>query len=261
MSSGAHHSSVAARSASATSASSSASAPAVTCSGAEALDEPGEDLVVEFALAGERPIACAQHLVLEALELRGDEALGGSDRLTADVVLRHLLGVAARDLDEKSLHAVVAELEPGEPGALALAPLEIQEKLIRMGSDAAQLVELGVVTGRDHLTVAHQARRLGGDRGGEQAHRRPRAPESARGAPRGAASRWARASRAVAGSRIERAAQLRQVARPCRAQRHPREYALDVADSAQRIAQRTEAAAVDQRTERLVTWPQQLRGR
>src|SRR5256886_16144192 len=57
-----------------------------------------------------------------------------------------------------------------EPRALALAPLQLEEELIGVGGDAPQLIELGVVAGGDHLAVAHQRGRLGGDGGSEQSH-------------------------------------------------------------------------------------------
>src|SRR5262249_32645204 len=60
----------------------------------ESVDEPRQYLLVQLALARERLVARAEHPVLEALELGGDEALGGAHRLAADVVLRYPLGVA-----------------------------------------------------------------------------------------------------------------------------------------------------------------------
>src|SRR2546430_8102517 len=39
-----------------------------------------------------------------------------------------------------------------------------------VGGDAPQLIELGVVAGGDHVAVAHQRGRLGGDGGSEQSH-------------------------------------------------------------------------------------------
>ena len=50
---------------------------------------------VELALARQRLLARAQHLVFEALELGRDEALGDLHRLPADVVLRHAVGLAS----------------------------------------------------------------------------------------------------------------------------------------------------------------------
>src|SRR2546430_15857275 len=99
-------------------------------------------------LTRERLIARAQHPLLEALQLLGDEALGGLHGLATHVVLRHTLGIAARDFDEEALHAVVAELEAGEPRALAFAPLQLEQELIGVGGNAPQLIELGIVADR-----------------------------------------------------------------------------------------------------------------
>ena len=56
---------------------------------AESVDELRQHFFVEFALARQRLLARPEHLVLEALELGRDEALGVLDGLPADVVLRH----------------------------------------------------------------------------------------------------------------------------------------------------------------------------
>jgi hypothetical protein len=80
-----------------------------------------EQFLVKFLLARERAIAGAEHLVLEGLEFRGDESLGGFHGLAAQIVRRNRIRLAAVDLDEKALHAVEAELEAGQAAALALA--------------------------------------------------------------------------------------------------------------------------------------------
>ena len=51
-------------------------------------DQKVQQRFVQFLLAAERSIAGAEHLVLESLELRGDEALGGFDGLAALIVFR-----------------------------------------------------------------------------------------------------------------------------------------------------------------------------
>jgi len=45
------------------------------------------------------------------------------------------------------VHAVVFDLEVGDAGALALARLQRQQKVVAVGLDGAQLVELGVEAG------------------------------------------------------------------------------------------------------------------
>ena len=64
----------------------------------EAVGELREHLLVELAFARQRFLARAEHLVLEALELGRDEALGVLHGLPADVVLGHVVRLRARSL-------------------------------------------------------------------------------------------------------------------------------------------------------------------
>src|SRR5580700_10801753 len=130
----------------------------------EAVGELRQDLLEQLLLTREGAVACAQYLVLEALELGGDEALGGLHRLTPQIVLRHPLRVPSRDLDEEALHAVVAQLQSRDAGTLALAAFQLEQELVRVRRDAAQLIEIRVVTDRYDITLAQDGGRLGGDR-------------------------------------------------------------------------------------------------
>ena len=58
---------------------------------------------------------------------RRDEALGVGQRLLAHVVGRHAIEVGARDLEVVAEHAVVADLERPDAGALALARLDLED--------------------------------------------------------------------------------------------------------------------------------------
>ena len=123
--------------------------------------------------------------------------------------------------------------------------------------DAPQLVELGIVAGRDHVTFAQQHRGFFGDGPLQQpddvvviAHGLRELDHQRRfyllqhGAQRG--------------QHADRGAQRREITRPRAAQRHAAQDALDVADGAQRFAQALEAARVDQQRQRLVAAPQFL---
>src|SRR4029077_9792524 len=181
----------------------------------ERVDETRQDLFIELPLARECLVARSQHPVLEALELLGDEALGRLYGLAAHVILRHSLGIAPRNLDEEPLHAGVAALERRKSGALALAPLELEKELISVGCNTPQLVELAVVAWGDHVAIAHERRGLGGDGGGEQRHDVLMLAHPAAQLPD--QRRIERLERGPHGrQRSERAAQLRQVARPRR---------------------------------------------
>ena len=257
MSSGRSTRALQARSASAASASISASAAALACSGPSASMSCVSTCLVQLALARQRALARAEHLVLEALELRGDEALRRLHGLAADIVLRHALGVAPRDLDEEPLHAVVAELEAREPGALALAPLQLEQKFIGVRGDAPQLIELGVVAGGDHLAVAHQRGRLVGDRGARAARALRRARRCARAAAAAAGSRAPASAARSAGSA---ASELRSCVRSRgRAERSATRARMRSTSPTPRSCSRSalEAPPIDQRAERVIALAQQ----
>jgi len=109
------------------------------------LDQPIDQALVEFTLAGERPIPGAQDAILERLELGRDVALGVLHGLPAHPVGRHLVRLAAADFDVVALHTVVAEAQVGEAGALTFARLELEQCFVAVLADAPQLVEIGVV--------------------------------------------------------------------------------------------------------------------
>ena len=110
----------------------------------------------ERLLPHQRPLARAQHLVLEALQLLGDVALGALERLAPGVLGRNALGVAAPQLDVVAVHTVVAHFERGDTGTLALAPFQVEQKAIGILGQGAQAVEFGVEAGRDRPAVAQQ---------------------------------------------------------------------------------------------------------
>ena len=112
--------------------------------------EPLQQRFPQHPLAGERTLACAEHLVLETFELRRDEPLGVLDGLATQIIGRHLGRLAARQLDEEALHAVVAELELRKAGTGAFARFELEQEGIRVRGDVPQFVEFGIVPGGDH---------------------------------------------------------------------------------------------------------------
>ena len=99
-------------------------------------DQFAKHVLVELALARERLVARAEHFILEAFELRRDEALCGFHRLPAQVVGRHALGMRARDLDEESLHAVVAK------ASAARMPLRSRSRCSSSSRNSSVLVEM-----------------------------------------------------------------------------------------------------------------------
>ena len=90
---------------------------------------PPSRRLVQQLLARERALLRGQRLVLEALQLRRDVALGVFQRLAAPVIFGNLVGLRARDFDVEAVHAVVFDLEIGDTAARALASLEIEQEL------------------------------------------------------------------------------------------------------------------------------------
>ena len=170
------------------------------------LDHP----LVELAFEGEGAFARPEHLVLELLELRREIALHGLEGLPPDVFEGDPVRARrARDLDVVAVHPVVAHLEPREPGAGALARLELGDVPLRVVADVAQAIELGVEAGGDDPAVANGERRRlddgrlevrpkrgevadpGGELGGERAVD-PLDPLAQRGERPEAVRSWAR---------------------------------------------------------------------
>ena len=84
------------------------------------------------------------------------------------IVRRYRVGLTAVDLDEEALHAIEAELQAGQAAAFALAPFEIEQELLGVAAEQAQLIELCIVAWRDHAAVAKKVRRRVDDRANQQ---------------------------------------------------------------------------------------------
>ena len=214
-----------------------------------------QQLFVEGLLPRQGALAAAEHLILEALELGGDVALDALQGLAAHVLRGHLVGAGAPELDVIAVDAVVAHLEGGDAGARALSGLEIQQELIGVGGQGAQLIELGIVAGGDHPAVADQHRGLLDDGPREQVdHLRvladgPVQPPEQRGRLAGLLPDQP----AQARQGDEGVPQDRKVPRSCRAQGHPGQDALQVADAREYLAQGLGTGPIDQGRKHLVT--------
>ncbi|MDT4826313.1 hypothetical protein FQZ97_596220 [compost metagenome] len=134
------------------------------------------------------------------------------------------------------MHAVELHAQVADAGALALADLELEQKVVAVLADLAQLVELGVVAGGDHAAVAHQRRRIGLDRAHQQvgAARRRREAFGDLRQQRGGARQQ---RRQLLGLR-QRKLQRHEFARAHLAQRDARRDAFHVARVLQLLAQR-----------------------
>ncbi len=215
--------------------------------------------VVEFFFASQRAIAGAQHLVLERLQLGRDEALGGLHGLPPQVLRGDAIGLAAIHLDEKSLHAIEAELEARQPAALAFAALEFQQKLLGVAAEQAQFVEFRVVARRDHAAVAQEMRRRLGERARQHGVLVAMVGKLARELlqqRRGRLVQDRTQGLVEPRQRRECRPQLSEIAWPRRAQRHARQNALQVADRPQPLGQRHMTRGLDQRRHGVVADPQ-----
>ncbi len=122
--------------------------------------KPIEDAALDF----QRAVAGVEDARLQFRKLdRGKADLVGGG-LTVDEGVRHRqhpVGMGGGGLDEISQHVVVPDLQalhPGPGGVIGLHPGDHAAPLV---AQAAGLVQIGVVTGRDETAIATQQRRLG----------------------------------------------------------------------------------------------------
>ena len=127
-------------------------------------DQMVQQGVVQDSLPRQRPILGVQHLVLEFLQFRSDVTFRALEGLAAEIVGGHRLRLGAGHLDVVAMHPVETELESADAGALAFPRFQFHQILIGAFAQAAQLVEFGIVAGRDHPAIAQGLRRVGNDR-------------------------------------------------------------------------------------------------
>ncbi|MNM60415.1 hypothetical protein D3C81_716940 [compost metagenome] len=220
-------------------------------------DQGFQQGVVEHLLAGQGAALGRQRLVLECLELRGDEALGALEGLAADVVARCLFGLPGRQLDEIAVYAVVADFEVGQTRAGFFAGFEIDQELAGVLAHGQQLVQLVVVAGLEHAAVANDRWRVIDDRPLEQAGQLRVGPGD------GCQARQVRRLEFGHGvlqfrQSAQRIPQARQVTGACVAQTDTGEDPLEVADFLELRLQLLEAVAVEQAADRILTRLQHL---
>ncbi len=143
------------------------------------------------------------------------------------------------------MDAVVADLQVGQAGAGLLARFQVHQELSGVFAQRLQLVQLGVIAGLDHATVADHRRRVVDDRLGQQFG------EFGIGADGGGQRLQVRRFQFGHGvlqvrQRRQRVAQARQVARAGVAQADAGEDAFEVADFLELRLQVLEAVAFQQ---------------
>ena len=164
-----------------------------------------------------------------------------------DEGLGDLVGVGRRDLDVVAQHVVVAHLEPGDAGLLAVACLEPGDQPAALVAQGHQLVEVGGVARRDEAAVAGDQRQLGPERPVQAVDQGVVAPQ-----PRvHGGDRLGRRAQAGLGqvaaqhrSLAQRVAQGGQVARPATPHGEPRQGALDIGTAPEHRAQGPAQAAL-----------------
>jgi len=85
--------------------------------------------IVERAFTCECPLLGRQGFVFEGLQFRRDVALGVLQRLAPAIVVRHLVGLAARDFDIEAMHLVVFDAQIADAGTGPFACFEVDQEL------------------------------------------------------------------------------------------------------------------------------------
>jgi len=119
-------------------------------------------------LARQRPLLGGQGLVLEGLELGGDEALGVFEGLSAAVVVGHTVELTLGDLDVKTVHLVELHPQVGDAGAGPFTAFKLQQKAVAVVLNGTQLIELRVKPVGHHTAVTHQGGGFGVQRAQQQ---------------------------------------------------------------------------------------------
>ena len=127
---------------------------------AQVLLQAADQVLVQCLFARQGAFARGQHLVLELLQLGGDEALRALQGLATHIVVGRIGGARLADLDVIAVHPVVADLEAVDAGALALAGLQVEQELVGVLRQGAQLVQFGIVAAGQHPAVAQHHRRV-----------------------------------------------------------------------------------------------------
>ncbi len=190
----------------------------------------GEDRL----LARQRPLGGTGELLLQRRQLPGGKAGGVGHALALQEARRHLVAMGGGDLDVVAQQIVVADLERGDAGLLAVATLERSDVAPSLIAQVAQSIELRIDACAQEPALAARGRRavhegreqsLGerakiGDAGGQRHQRRGGLAEPA-GEP---------------GGGVETAADGQQIPRPAASQGQAGECAIEIRHALQELA-------------------------
>ena len=194
------------------------------------------NLTEQLVLQANSALLRAENLVLQLLELLGDEALGVGQRLLAGVAVGHLVVKGLGDLDVIAEDPVVADLQVLDAGLLALLLLHPGKVFPAVFRNVAQLVQLGAVPLLDHAAVLDGDGRVGIDGPAQHVHKLIHGIQRVQRLPdqRGAELR---ATTPELGHRIQRVLQRKAVPGVDRVVGDAAEQALHVVNAAQNLPQ------------------------
>ena len=115
-----------------------------------------DEILVKVFLARQGPLTRAENLVFKIFQLRRDIALSGLQCLASNVLERCFVGLRLADFDVITVHAVVAEFQRRDTSALTFAKLKVNQVLVCVFRNRAQIIELIVVSRRNNTAVADQ---------------------------------------------------------------------------------------------------------
>ena len=117
--------------------------------------------VVELCLQNSYLLVGTKDFLLIFLQLRGDIPLCLSQRLLAEPVLGHLVLKGVAHLKVVTEYVVVAHLQRGDAGLLSLPLLYLQEILLTIVADGAQVVEFRGISRCYDVALADEEWRIG----------------------------------------------------------------------------------------------------
>ena len=121
----------------------------------------------QLVFQGHHPLGGRQDLVLQILQLLGDEPLAVHQCLLADVCIRHLVLKGVADFNVIAEHLVVADLQGADAGGLFLLGLHLRDDALAALQDVPQAVHLFVKAVPDEAALPDGKRRLVADGSGD----------------------------------------------------------------------------------------------
>ncbi len=110
--------------------------------------------IVQLFFPGQGFGTGGQHLLLEFLQLRRNEALGVLQGLAANVITGDIFRLQAADLDVVAVHAVIADLEGGETGTRLFLGFQFRQEVAGVGAQLPQFIEFTIEAVGDDTAFA-----------------------------------------------------------------------------------------------------------